>query len=191
MRDIRSLWPSASVPIITSPSSSRSRSAMSRSRAMASSQAARRSALLDTIHDPIEPDFHVTMAGSRSRLAPAGRPPDHRPNGFRTRRSGDRVPARRRQPRGAGPRDGQGRGTPRCAGLGRSGRWRWQCRARPPEGIDALLEIWPVFEAFQTMYVAKGLILDAEKNVSAPSPTGPSAVATDTARALVQTAPQD
>ena len=43
-----------------------------------------------------------------------------------------------------------------------------------PEGIDALLEIWPVFEAFQTMYVAKGLILDAEKNVSAPSPTGPS-----------------
>ena len=63
-----------------------------------------------------------------------------------------------------------------------------------PEGIDALLEIWPVFEAFQTMYVAKGLILDAEKNVSAPSPTGPSAVATDTAppaRALVQTAPQD
>jgi hypothetical protein len=44
-----------------------------------------------------------------------------------------------------------------------------------PEGIDALLEIWPVFEAFQTGYVAKGLILDAEKNVSAPSPSGPSA----------------
>ena len=69
-----------------------------------------------------------------------------------------------------------------------------------PEGIDALLEIWPVFEAFQTMYVAKGLILDAEKNVSAPSPTGPSAVATDTARpahparapgASAPTAPQD
>ena len=39
-----------------------------------------------------------------------------------------------------------------------------------PEGIDALLEIWPVFEAFQTRYVARGLILDAEKNVSAPSP---------------------
>ena len=63
-----------------------------------------------------------------------------------------------------------------------------------PEGIDALLEIWPVFEAFQTMYVAKGLILDAEKNVSAPSPTGPSAVATDTARPAklpAPTAPQD
>jgi hypothetical protein len=51
-----------------------------------------------------------------------------------------------------------------------------------PEGSDALLEIWPVFEAFQTQYVAKGLILDAEKNVSAPSPTGPSAGATATAR---------
>ena len=44
-----------------------------------------------------------------------------------------------------------------------------------PEGIDALLEIWPVFEAFQTSYVAKGLILDGEQNVSAPLPNGPSA----------------
>ena len=69
-----------------------------------------------------------------------------------------------------------------------------------PEGIDALLEIWPVFEAFQTQYVAKGLILDAEKNVSAPSPNGPSARATATARpahparaagASARTAPQD
>jgi hypothetical protein len=69
-----------------------------------------------------------------------------------------------------------------------------------PEGIDALLEIWPVFEAFQTQYVARGLILDAEKNVSAPSPTGPSAGATATARpahparaagASAPTAPQD
>ncbi|CAN1576344.1 hypothetical protein MCELHM10_03937 [Paracoccaceae bacterium] len=69
-----------------------------------------------------------------------------------------------------------------------------------PEGIDALLEIWPVFEAFQTKYVARGLILDAEKNVSAPLPTGPSAGATGTARpahparaagASAPTAPQD
>jgi hypothetical protein len=37
-----------------------------------------------------------------------------------------------------------------------------------PEGIDALLEIWPVFEAFQTQYVAKGLILDAEKTSPRP-----------------------
>jgi len=63
-----------------------------------------------------------------------------------------------------------------------------------PEGIDALLEIWPVFEAFQTQYVAKGLILDAEKNVSAPSLSGPSAGATATAlpaRRSAPTAPQD
>jgi hypothetical protein len=58
-----------------------------------------------------------------------------------------------------------------------------------PEGIDALLEIWPVFEAFQTHYVARGLILDAEKNVSAPSPSGPSAGATSTARLAKQPAP--
>jgi len=51
-----------------------------------------------------------------------------------------------------------------------------------PEGVDALLDIWPVFEAFQTGYVAKGLILDAEKNASAPSPSGASAGATPTAR---------
>ena len=63
-----------------------------------------------------------------------------------------------------------------------------------PEGIDALLEIWPVFEAFQTQYVAKGLILDAEKNISAPSPTGPSAGAIGTAppaKLPAPTAPQN
>ena len=63
-----------------------------------------------------------------------------------------------------------------------------------PEGIDALLEIWPVFEAFQTQCVARGLLLDAEKNVSAPLPTGPSAGVTDTARPArgrAPTAPQD
>ena len=62
-----------------------------------------------------------------------------------------------------------------------------------PDGIDALLELWPVFEAFQTQYVARGLILDAEKNVSAPSPTGPSAGATAIARparGAAPTAPQ-
>ena len=61
-------------------------------------------------------------------------------------------------------------------------------------GIDALLDVWPVFEAFQSQYVARGLMLDAEKNVSAPSPTGPSAGATATARpaqAPAPTAPQD
>ena len=33
-----------------------------------------------------------------------------------------------------------------------------------PEGVDALLELWPIFEAFQTRYIAGALILDAEKN---------------------------
>jgi len=63
-----------------------------------------------------------------------------------------------------------------------------------PEGIDALLEIWPVFEAFQTQYVARGLILDAEKNGSAPLPSGPSAGATGIAppaKRAARTAPQD
>ena len=51
-----------------------------------------------------------------------------------------------------------------------------------PEGVDALLDVWPVFEAFQTGYVAKGLVLEQEKNASAPSPSGASAGATPTAR---------
>lgn len=62
-----------------------------------------------------------------------------------------------------------------------------------PEAIDALLDLWPAFEAFQTQYVAKALMLDAEKNASAPLPTGPSAGATATARPArdpVPTAPQ-
>jgi hypothetical protein len=33
-----------------------------------------------------------------------------------------------------------------------------------PEGIDALLELWPIFEAFQTKYIAGALILEQEKN---------------------------
>ena len=51
-----------------------------------------------------------------------------------------------------------------------------------PEGIDALLDIWPVFEAFQTRCLAPHLMLDAEKNASAPSQTGTSARAKATAR---------
>ena len=51
-----------------------------------------------------------------------------------------------------------------------------------PEAIDALLDLWPIFEKFQTAYVAKGLELEAEKNVSPPSPTGSSAGARDTAK---------
>ncbi|MCC5993777.1 MAG: hypothetical protein JJU40_16215 [Rhodobacteraceae bacterium] len=51
-----------------------------------------------------------------------------------------------------------------------------------PEAIDALLDIWPIFEAFQLTYVSKGLLLEQEKNASAPSPSGNSAGARATAR---------
>ena len=36
--------------------------------------------------------------------------------------------------------------------------------ALSPEGLDALLDIWPIFEAFQTRYVAGAMLVDAEKN---------------------------
>ncbi len=51
-----------------------------------------------------------------------------------------------------------------------------------PQAIDALLDIWPIFEAFQLVYVSKGLLLEQEKNVSAPLPSGVSVGATATAR---------
>ena len=60
-----------------------------------------------------------------------------------------------------------------------------------PERIDALLSLWPIFEAFNLLYVSRGMLLDAEKNGSAPSPTGTSVGATATARPVkrnVQTA---
>lgn len=48
-----------------------------------------------------------------------------------------------------------------------------------PDLIDALLDIKPIYDRFNEVYVAKGLLLSAEKNASAPSPTGTSAVVTD------------
>lgn len=50
-----------------------------------------------------------------------------------------------------------------------------------PDGIDALLNVWPVFEAFQSKVLGPHLVLDSEKNGSAPSLNGISAGATDTA----------
>ena len=32
-----------------------------------------------------------------------------------------------------------------------------------PEAIDALLDVWPIFEAFQLTHVSKGLLLEQEK----------------------------
>ena len=58
-----------------------------------------------------------------------------------------------------------------------------------PEGIDALLDILPLFEAFQLRYVSKGLLLEQEKNGSAPSQTGTSAGATGTADPAPASAP--
>lgn len=63
-----------------------------------------------------------------------------------------------------------------------------------PEGVDALLDMWPVFEAFQTRCLAPHLMLDAEKNAFAPSPTGTSAGATPIAKpakACARTARRD
>ena len=51
-----------------------------------------------------------------------------------------------------------------------------------PEAIDALLDIWPIFEAFQLTYVSKGLLLEQEKNASAPLPNGSSVGARATAK---------
>ncbi|WP_296643455.1 hypothetical protein [Roseinatronobacter sp.] len=51
-----------------------------------------------------------------------------------------------------------------------------------PEAIDALLDIWPIFETFQLTYVSKGLLLEQKKNASAPLPSGNSAGARATAR---------
>ena len=63
-----------------------------------------------------------------------------------------------------------------------------------PDGIDALLSLWPIFEAFNLHYVSPGMLLDAEKNGSAPSPTGTSVGATATAKPVkrsARTAPPD
>jgi len=57
-----------------------------------------------------------------------------------------------------------------------------------PEGIDALLSLWPIFEAFNLHYVSRGMLLDAEKNGSAPLPTGTSAGAIDTAKPVKRNA---
>ena len=50
-----------------------------------------------------------------------------------------------------------------------------------PETIPALMDVWPIFEAFQARYVQKGLLLEQEKNVSAPSQPGSGAGARTTA----------
>jgi propanediol dehydratase large subunit len=58
-----------------------------------------------------------------------------------------------------------------------------------PEAVDFTIERWPYFQAFQTLYVARGMVLEAEKNGSLPLPNGTSAGATDTAQPAEQPVP--
>lgn len=50
-----------------------------------------------------------------------------------------------------------------------------------PAGIDALLQVFPIFTAFQRQYISPGISLVAEKNGSAPSLNGTTAGARRTA----------
>ncbi|MDG4602577.1 MAG: hypothetical protein P9C55_07425 [Defluviicoccus sp.] len=73
--------------------------------------------------------------------------------------------------------------------LGRLGVQDWQgvgdadCQAVPltPEGVDALLDLWPMAEAFERLYLGPALLLDEEKNALGPAPNGTSAAGRDTA----------
>jgi hypothetical protein len=51
-----------------------------------------------------------------------------------------------------------------------------------PERIDALLDLYPIAESFERLYLGPALLLDAEKNGSPPSPSGTSAGAGATAK---------
>lgn len=55
--------------------------------------------------------------------------------------------------------------------------------------IDALFDLWPIYEAFNERFIARWLLLGDEGNGSAPSPTGTSAGAPDTARPAPGAAP--
>lgn len=51
-----------------------------------------------------------------------------------------------------------------------------------PDRIDALLDMPAIYDRFTEIYLARWLVVQHEKNGSAPSPTGTSAEATTTAR---------
>lgn len=57
-----------------------------------------------------------------------------------------------------------------------------------PEAIDAALEIWPLFEAFQVKYMAAALLKEQEKNGSALSQNGTSAGASRIAKGAAKPA---
>jgi hypothetical protein len=73
--------------------------------------------------------------------------------------------------------------------LGRLGIQDWQGvddadgEAAPltQEGVDALLDLWPMAEAFERLYLGPVLLLDDEKNAFAPAPNGTLAAGLRTA----------
>ncbi|GHF71180.1 hypothetical protein [Seohaeicola zhoushanensis] len=52
-----------------------------------------------------------------------------------------------------------------------------------PDRIDAFLDIAPIYDAFTSVYLTRWLIVQHEKNVSAPSPNGTSVGVQTTAQA--------
>ena len=50
-----------------------------------------------------------------------------------------------------------------------------------PEAAGALMDVFPLYRAFESNYIGRWLKLESEKNVFAPSPNGTSAGALDTA----------
>jgi len=55
--------------------------------------------------------------------------------------------------------------------------------AKPfPEGIDALVDLPPIFDVLQGKFLGPAMLLVTEKNGSAPAPNGTSAAARNTAR---------
>lgn len=58
-----------------------------------------------------------------------------------------------------------------------------------PEGVEALLDVWVIAEAFHATVLAGPMMVESEKNGSAPSPSGTSAVAKNTARPVKGRAP--
>lgn len=58
-----------------------------------------------------------------------------------------------------------------------------------PEAATALMDVFPLYRAFEANYIGPWLRLESEKNVSAPSPNGTSAGAPPTAMPAEGTAP--
>jgi hypothetical protein len=54
-----------------------------------------------------------------------------------------------------------------------------------PEGIDALMDLWPIASAFESAYLGPALLLDAEKNALGPAPSGTSAAGQRIAKAAL------